>query len=245
MTPSHRFNLWIAAGAAAGLITAACGPAESSGECATGRPCENRGEVCDVTLSECIPQDLDVDATATPTPANFTGVALPFFRGKVCVAKGGVKPGETVPVKFSPCLHPCITGGGYKFKKQYRCTGSSCEAASLQYYGTASGTGCPKDAFGRFDKSMCVYTDIKASAGPFVIPTGPVTGVATIEVPFLTNEDAAKIRDGATTDQIWELIYKYPQDPNRVFHLTLNAGNASPPADCSDESKCDCREIGF
>ncbi len=238
-----RLSLGIAAGLAAGFT--ACGPAEDSGECATGKPCKARGDVCDVTISECVPQDLDVDATATPTPAAFTGVALPFFRGKVCTAKGGVQPGDTVPVKFSPCLHPCIAGGGYKFKKQYRCVGSSCESAALQYFSGATGAGCPDDAFGRFDKKECVYADINASAGPFIINGAPVIGTASVEVPFLSNTDAKEIRDGASVDKIWELIYQYPQDPNRVFKLSLNAGNPPAPADCSDESKCDCREIGF
>lgn len=241
----QRMKPWFAAALMTGTAIAACAPAESSGECFQGKPCETRGEACDESINECVPQDLDVDATGpVPAPATFAGVALPFFRGKVCMPTA-VKPGDQIPVKLSVCINPCITPGSYIFKKQYKCTGSSCNSAVLQYYGNAAGAGCSQDAFARFDAAQCVYEDIKASAGPFVINGGAVTGTATVEVPFLTNADAAQIRDGASTDTIWALINQYPQDPERVFNVTMNGSNPAAPADCADESKCVCKTIGL
>lgn len=240
----QRMNAWVA-GLATGAVIAACAPAESSGECYVGRPCVTRGEVCDDSISECVPQDLNVDSTGPePAPAAFSGVALPFFRGKVCMPTA-VKPGELIPVKVSVCTNPCVKPGSYTFKKQYKCTGSYCDSAVIQYYGNAEGTGCQQDVFGQFDQAQCVYADVKASAGPFVIDGNGVIGNAKVEIPFLNNDDAAKIRDGANTDAIWALINQYPQDPERVFDITMNANNPSAPVDCVDESKCECRTIGF
>ena len=42
------------------------------------------------------------------------------------------------------------------------------------------------------------------------------------------------------------MIYKYPQDPERVFQLSMNPSNPKAPANCSDDpGLCDCKEIGF
>ncbi len=242
-------RVFVAGGFLLGLGFVACAPTESAGECGVGRPCPNRGEACDEVVHECILQDLTVDATSDdPAPAAFSGQALPFFRGRVCMPKR-VQPGDTVPVKIMPCVHSCIEPGGFKFKKQYSCKGSYCESAVLQYYSGAAGTNCPADAFGQFDKSMCKDLGeagtIKASAGPFVIDGSPIRGNASVEIPFLSNDDAAEIRDGAATDRIWEMIKQYPQSEERVFSISMDGANPAAPADCSDESKCDCQEIGF
>lgn len=246
---SEWIKPWVAAVFATGAAIAACAPTEGAGECFTGKPCANRGDACDATINECVPQDLDVGATGpVPAPADFGATALPFFRGRVCMPTA-VQPGNTVPVKLSVCTHPCIKGGSFKFQKQYKCTGSSCDAAVLQYYGNATGAGCPDDVFGAFDESMCSYPavgeEIKASAGPFVINGNAVSGTAKVEVPFLNNADAGQIRDGASVDATWTLINQYPQDQERVFSVTMSAGNPAAPADCADESKCECRTIGF
>lgn len=240
------FKVFIAGGLL-GVGLTACSPTESAGECTTARPCTNRGETCDLVMQECVPQDLAVDATSDkPTPTSFSGVALPFFRGRVCMPLK-VQPGDVVPVKLSPCLHPCIAPGSFSFKKQYTCMGAYCEAAVLQAFGAAAGEGCPMDAFGKFDKSQCMYADddILASAGPFVIDGSGVRGNAQVEIPFLTNDDAAKIRDGASVADVWELIKQYPQSSERVFSISMDGANPAAPTDCSDESKCECRDIGF
>jgi hypothetical protein len=242
------FKVFIAGGLlGVGLI--ACSPSESAGECTASKPCTNRGEACDVVVQECVPQDLAVDATSDqPTPASFSNVALPFFRGRVCMPTR-VQPGDSIPVKVSPCVHTCIEPGGFNFKKQYTCKGSYCEAATVVTYGAASGTNCPADAFGEFDRAQCkdlgMAKDIAASAGPFVIDGSGVRGNAQVEIPFFTNDDAARIRDGASVADIWELIKQYPQSPERVFSISMDSANPAAPADCSDESKCDCRDIGF
>jgi hypothetical protein len=241
----QRMKPWFAVALVTGATIAACAPTEGSSECFQGKPCETRGEACDDSINECVPQDLDVDATGpVPAPATFSGVALPFFRGKVCMPTA-IKPGDSIPVKLSVCTNPCVTAGSYTFKKQYKCTGSYCDAAVLQYYGKAAGAGCQQDAFARFPEAQCVYADIKASAGPFVISGNAVIGNAKVEIPFLTNDDAAQVRDGASTDTIWALIDQYPAAAERVFNVTMNASNAAAPADCVDESKCECRTIGF
>jgi len=224
----------------------ACAPEEDSGECNAAKPCSNRGEVCNELSNQCEVVDLDVDGTADEAPASFSKVPVPFFRGTVCMPTK-IKPGETAPVKVSTCLHPCITAGGYSFKKQYDCTGSSCRSLVRVFYPETSGTGCPTDAFGKFDRSLCVYDDREVSAGPFNLNTGPVSGTATVEIPFLSNDDVATLiplQGEALVAKTWELAYAYPPDSDRVFQLSINAGNPAAPADCSG-SGCDCREIGF
>ena len=246
-----KLNMFIAGGFLLGVGIVACAPTEDSGDCSATAPCPNRGEVCDTVRFECIAEELDVDATSDkPASPTFANVALPFFRGKVCMPTR-VKPGDTIPVKFSPCLNPCLmdpqgNAGGFTFKKQYTCKGSYCEAAVIQMYSKAAGSGCAADAFGKFDKAQCFYKeDINASAGPFIINGDKIRGNASVEIPFLSNDDAAEIRDGASVDAVWSLIKQYPQSQERVFSVSMDGANPAAPADCSDESKCDCREIGF
>lgn len=243
---SNGLRVCLTASLCLGGMFAACLPEEDSGQCNASKPCSNRGEVCNELSNQCEVADLDVDGTADEAPASFSNVAVPFFRGEVCMATK-IKPGETVPVKVSTCLHPCIAAGGYSFKKQYDCNGSSCRSLVLVYFPEASGTGCPADAFGKFDRSLCVYDERNVSAGPFNINTGPVSGTATVEVPFLSNEDMATLDglgDDARVAKTWELAYQYPPDSDRVFQVSINASNPSAPADCSGAG-CDCQEIGF
>ncbi len=243
---SNGLKVCLTASLCLGGLFAACLPEEDSGQCNASKPCSNRGEVCNELSHQCEVADLDVDGTADEAPASFSNVAVPFFRGEVCMATK-IKPGETVPVKVSTCLHPCIAAGGYSFKKQYDCSGSSCRSLVLVYFPEASGTGCPADAFGKFDRSLCVYDERNVSAGPFNINTGPVSGTATVEVPFLSNDDIATLNglgDDARVAKTWELAYQYPPDSDRVFQVSINASNPSAPADCAGGG-CDCQEIGF
>lgn len=217
---------------------------EDSGECSAGAPCPNRGEACNDLTNTCELVPLSVDGTEpSPAPTDFTRT-IPFFRGNVCMPTA-VQPGDAIPVKVSMCYHPCVDVASYQFKTQYRCNGASCESALIVYAPGAVGMGCPADVFGKFAKTDCLYLDVNAKVGPFTITsTGDVTGTATVELPFLTNDDAATIHAGATIDQIWDLIYKYPQDKGRVFNLSMNAGNPAAPADCSGGG-CTCKDIGF
>jgi hypothetical protein len=156
-------------------------------------------------------------------------------------------------VKVSTCVHPCIAAGGYQFKKQYSCKGPSCESLVVVYYPKTSGTGCPADAFGEFDRNQCVYAEgtiHNVSAGPFNLDNGPVVGTASVEVPFLSNDDIATLlplesQTDARVAKTWELAKQYPLASERVFNVSINASNPSAPKDCVDEGQCDCREIGF
>lgn len=220
---------------------------EDSGECSAGAPCPNRGEACDEVSKTCEQQMLDVDGTGPdPAPGDFTET-LPFFRGTVC-APTKVQPGDTIPVHIEMCVHdPCINPNGHKYKSQYRCTGSFCEAALIAYLPGAQGTSCPADVFGKFPKASCTSVVIDATAGPFTIQSsGAITGTASLELPFLTNEDVKEIAASDNFDKVWQVIYKYPQDPGRVFQLSMNANNPKAPANCTDDpSLCSCKEIGF
>ncbi len=232
-------------GSLLGAVVLACSPSESSGECSVNKPCENRGEACEFFTNTCELQNLDVEATAEGSaPASFSNVALPFFRGRVCMPTR-VQPGDTVPVKILPCLHSQVMAGGFTFKKQYQCIGSTCDAAVLQYYGQAACEDCPPNTFGQFERSLCQWGEIQASAGPFIIDGNAVRGNANVEVPFLTNDDAAQIRDGASVADIWTLIQQYPQASDRVWSLSMDGANPAAPANCDDESLCECRDIGF
>lgn len=219
---------------------------EDGGECSAGAPCQRRGEACDAVTKTCEPQDLDVDGTApAPAPSDFTR-NLPFFRGKVCMPTA-VQPGDKIPVHVEMCHHGCVTPGGFKFKSQYTCSGSVCDGALVVYLPDAQGAACPADVFGKFAKADCAYFNVDASVGGFTVSgVGDITGSGTVEIPFLSNEDADEIVGGAEGDKLWSLIYKYPQDSGRVFNITMNGSNPAAPANCTeDPSKCECREIGF
>lgn len=219
--------------------------AEDGGECSAGAACPTRGEACDDTTKTCEPQMLDVDGTGpSPAPAAFVDT-LPFFRGTVCAATN-IQPGDKIPVKIEMCVDPCITQKGHKFKSQYRCNGSNCEAALVAYLPDVEGKDCPADALGKFPKANCQFITIEASAGPLSVQSsGAITGTGTLELPFLTNEDVKEIAATDNFDKVWQLIYKYPQDSSRVFQLSMNASNPKAPANCDDPSLCNCKEIGF
>ncbi len=81
-------TLLMGAGFMLAFAPSACTPNEDAGECDSSRPCSERGEVCDTLEKVCIEADVDVDATAeSPATGNFGPLALPFFRGKVCIAE--------------------------------------------------------------------------------------------------------------------------------------------------------------
>lgn len=231
---------------ALGLVAAlvSCAPTVDNDGCSADVDCHGRAEVCDVALSMCVPKVVDITSTENPAPANFTGKAVPFHRGQVCMPHS-VKSGSDVPVRLVPCLHPCLTQGAFKHKHYYECIGSRCDAWAVMYV-TADGTNCPADAFSAFDRTMCVSgTPIDLAIGT-TIDSGPVNGTMSFEVPFLTNADAAAIASNFEVDAIQEKIDQYPEDDARVpggMDISLSPANPEPPANC--ESGCDCFDVGF
>lgn len=246
MTRSHASTL-IGAGLSLGFALAACTPNEDAGQCDGNRPCTERGEICDTSEKICVEADFDVDETA-PGPANgsFGPIALPFFRGQVCVATKA-KPGEAIPVSISPCIHPCVSPGAFTQSNKWRCTGSSCEGLNLFYLQAATGAGCPAEVFGRFDAASCTYPlTVDAEQGPFTPGDTAVAGTVTTEIPFLSNEEIARVAAGVVDDDLWAMVKAYPAEESRVFSISLNDANASAPANCTDDpSLCDCRDVGF
>lgn len=239
-------TLIFGAGFMLAFVPAACAPVEDAGECASGRPCKERGKVCDTAEFLCIDANLEVDQTADPPPTgSFGPTELPFFRGKVCLATKA-KPGDVIPISFTPCIHPCISNGGYHQKNIWRCVGATCEGLNLAWI-DASGAACPEDVFARFDASMCTYDlTFEGIQGPFDPGEVDVSGVVTIEVPFLSNSESTEVANGASNDELWSMVNAYPADDERVFDINLNDASPSAPAKCSDDpSACDCFDIGF
>lgn len=238
---------WIAC-ASVLLAVGGCAPAADSGDCGENDPCEGRGQMCDLEASECIDIVVDTTNTETPAPANFTDKAAPFHRGTVCFAES-VQAGMAVPVALIPCFHSCMTSSTHHHKNYYSCLGSSCDAWASVYY-TLDGVDCPADAFGAFPKEMCVFPEpVNLSIGTTIGEGEAVQGTMTLEVPFLTNEDAAII-DAAADDTELELmkmrIEQYPpQDARIVGEIDLRSANPAPPAMCNGAENCTCKEIGF
>jgi len=230
------------------LVGSACAPEANPGECSSTRPCTARGEVCDVAARECVDAEVNVDQTAdADADGAFGPLALPFFRGEVCVATA-VKPGEAIPMSLSPCVHPCVTAAAYKVKHMFSCAGSSCEGAMLMWIEDAAGSACPADVFARFNASQCTYPfTAGAKLGPVTLDSGPVQGSIAVEVPFLSNADAARIAAGSSTAENWGMIKAYPADEARSFTVTLNPSNPSAPEGCLDANKsaCSCRSVGL
>lgn len=201
--------------------------------------------MCDLETLECVAAEVDTSSTENPAPASFSDVAIPFFRGEVCLPHE-VQSGATLPILMRPCLHPCITASSFQFKHDFRCVGSRCDALALMWV-TGSGTACPPDAFGQFDAAQCQYgTEVE-----FGIATetsnGPISGTMEVEVPFLSNADVATIAAGASSEEIVALAHQYPEDPGRIPDdrpVSLLADNPVPPASCAGGA-CPCYPIGF
>jgi hypothetical protein len=235
------------AGAWLGLAASvgACGPNAESAECNEDKPC-GRGEVCDLEVDECVPAEVDITSTETPAPADFTAKPVPFFRGKVCTVHD-VKSGAAIPVRLDPCFHPCITSNTFHHKHYYSCVGTHCEAWAMMYV-EANGTACPADAFGAFDKALCVYDKPVDLTIAVTVDDEPVQGSLYLEVPFLNNADTAAIAaDFENTDLINAKINQYPQDEGRrvgPMEINLSAASPAPPAKCEGDA-CPCYEVGF
>jgi hypothetical protein len=232
----------------AGLWVGACGPQGDDGGCDENDPCTGRGQVCDLASFECVAAEVDTSAAESPAPASFTDKTIAFHRGEVCLPLE-VKSGERMPVLMRPCLHPCVTVTSYEYKHSFSCRGSHCNAQAFMWMQASSAAaGCPEDAFAAFDASMCQY----GTAVELMVATetsdGPISGDMLLELPFLTNDDAATVAADPEDDAAIEaVVQQYPQLQNRIPDgraISILPGNPAPPATCADGA-CPCYPIGF
>jgi hypothetical protein len=232
----------------AGLWAGACTPRAETGGCDEDEPCTGRGQVCDLEANACVAAEVDTSAAERPAPASFTSKVIAFHRGEVCLPHE-VQSGERMPLRMRPCLHPCVTVTSYEYKHSFQCRGSHCEAVALMWVeGSSAATGCPEDAFAAFDASLCQYgTEVELMLATET-SNGPISGDMLIEVPFLTNEDAAAIAaDPSDADAIEALVQQYPQQQSRIPDgraVSILPGHPAPPASCADGA-CPCYSIGF
>lgn len=238
-----------ALGMAFGVTTTAvaCSPSSSSGGCADDLDCA-RGEQCELAARSCVANELDTTATENPAEANFTDKVVPFHRGQICLPME-VQSGATMPVLMRPCLHPCLEVSSFEFRHNFSCVGSSCDAVALMWAVVSSNTaGCPPEAFGEFDASECVYdTEVEFGLATET-SSGPIRGNMRLEVPFLTNADAALIaEDPGDTDTIDRLVHQYPESDARVpdgRSVSILGHHPEPPASCANGA-CECFPIGL
>jgi hypothetical protein len=238
----------VAAALTAGLVAGACAPRADDGGCDEDNPCTTRGQVCELETNDCVAVELDTSAAENPAPASFTDKVVAFHRGQICLPLEA-QSGVDIPVLLQPCLHPCVTVSSYEFKHTFECRGSRCEALALTWITASSApTGCPPEAFGSFDASQCLYdTQIEFSVATET-SNGPISGTMLLEVPFLTNEDAATLAaDPDDTETVDALVQQYPQQQNRIPDgraISILSGNPAPPETCRDGA-CPCYPIGF
>ncbi len=239
----------LTAGVLAGTLAGAlgCSPTIDNDGCSQDVDCTGRGQVCDILDNACIPAVVDTTATESPAPMTFSTAIVPFHRGQVCLPQD-VKSGSNIPVTLIPCFHPCLDQGMFKHKHYYECVGARCDAWAVMYIEASSiPEGCPADAFGAFDRSLCSNAPVVNLAVGTTIDSGPVNGTMAFEIPFLTNADAAAIAANFDDDAlIQDRIDQYPADDKRVpggREISLSPNHPEPPASC--ETGCTCFDVGF
>ena len=199
-------------------------------------------------------EDFEAHSTEEGAPSEFTGKVVPFFRGRVCVPDE-VKSGDPIPVSMDECFHPCLEATDIKFRHFYECIGSSCEAyATMWMVADSAAGGCPSDAFGEFDRSMCntvsaelqMQTDQGADGGA---DGQNIAGSMLLEVPYLTNADMKAILDADNDEDVTrEKIDQYPQQAGRIpggKAIWVLPHLPSPPDSCVGSDACTCYDIGF
>jgi hypothetical protein len=238
----------VVAALAAGLATGGCSPRAEQGGCDEDDPCLGRGQVCELETNDCVAVELDASAAESPAPASFTDKIIAFHRGQICLPLE-VQSGGSMPVLLQPCLHPCVEVSSYEFKHAFACRGSRCEAQAFTWITASSAPeGCPADAFGSFDAAQCQYdTQIEFELATET-SNGPISGTMLLEVPFMTNEDAATLAaDPDDVETTEALVQQYPQQQDRIPDgraISILAGNPAPPETCRDGG-CPCYPIGF
>lgn len=253
----HTSERWMQAGLraslftsalAAGLALAACAPRAEQGGCDDDSQCPTRGQVCDLETNDCVAALVDTSSTENPAPAAFVDKVIAFHRGEICLPLE-VQSGESMPVLLRPCLHPCVETSSYQFKHTFACRGSRCDAEAFMWtLGSSAATGCPADAFAGFDAAQCQYgTEVEFKLSTST-SNGPISGTMLLEVPFLTNEDAAMLAaDPENAEATEALVQQYPQQSNRIPDgraISILPGNPAPPASCAGGA-CPCYPIGF
>ena len=242
-------SLAMVAGAIAGL-SIACAPQGETGFCDADTPCPGRGQACDMVSHECFVEDFEADSTEDSPPSEFTGKIVPFFRGRVCLPEG-VKSGDPIPVAMEGCFHPCLTPTEITFRHFYECIGSSCLAYSTMWMVADSAAGgCPADAFGEFDRSMCNNVSVELQISTDDGADGSnIAGSMLLEIPYLTNADMEAIVASSNDESVTrEKIDQYPQQAGRIpgqKAIWVLPDLPSPPATCVGDDGCECYDIGF
>lgn len=210
-----------------------------SGDTPTGDIVTTTEDPSGVTTAEPVACDGPESCTAMKE-GDLSGETVPFFRGNFCVSDH-VKPGDTLAISVSACVHPCLDVDAFAFKWANRC-GDSCQVALALYYTGVVGTACPSDVFGEFDPAACVFTGPHALG----IAPPPKEGLGGLLLPFLTNVDAAAIAGGESGAQLWERVDAHAQAPERVLVIDYAMANPAPPASCGEGvSGCSCTSVGL
>ncbi len=222
-----------------------CLPDSSEGECSATNPCTERGLECNLNTRTCEAVEVNTDSLDPEfAGGSFGPSALPFFRGRVCMPSA-VKTGDAIPVKIEPCLHPCVAVDSFHFTQKYMCNDSDCEIILAQWF-MASGDACPAEALERFPQATCQYPQaVNATVGPINVNGLSLSGEMEVELPFLNLAEADEFADNISADRAFEIVKTYPDNPDRRLPISIQPDNADAPADCTDESQCNCVEFGF
>lgn len=253
MGPARRaivLTFGLTSGLALAFSLGACAPSGEQGFCDADTPCPGRGQACDTVTHECFVEDFEASSTEEGAPSDFTGKAVPLFRGRVCVPPE-VKSGESIPVSLDGCFHPCLQATDIKFRHFFECIGSSCEAyATMWLVADSAPEGCPADAFGEFDRSMC-----NTVSAEIQMPTNDgadgddIAGSMLLEIPYLTNADMEAILAADNDESVTrEKIDQYPQQAGRIpgeRAIWVLPHHPSPPESCVGNEACSCYDIGF
>jgi len=247
----HGSKRWVSAWVGTvvlGLWAGACAPRVDDSGCSEDDPCTTRGQVCDLEANACVAALVDTSTAESPAPTSFTDKVIAFHRGEVCLPHE-VKSGEQMPLLMRPCLHPCVVASSYEFKHSFECRGSHCTAEAFMWIvGSSAPTGCPAEAFAAFDPALCQYSTMTELKVATETSNGPISGDMLLELPFLTNEDAATLAaDPNDEETVAALVQQYPQQHNRIPDdraISILPGNPAPPASCA-AGACPCYPIGF
>src|SRR5690606_1129256 len=183
----------------------------------------------------------DCTGEGSGDPSTFV---LPSFRGEGCTADQ-LRPGDMLPVSWSPCVHPCVDPNKTGWRYLVRCVGGmGCEIAFLQYYRETTGSNCPADVFAKFNEDGCKYLGphggLSEALASFGYPQDRLL------IPFLTNDDATAISMLEPAADVWKRIDGHDQADDRYIPLSVSEDNPAAPTECGPGVPgCTCKQIGF